>query len=499
MEVLMRKRARSLGYWGLAFFAGFGCAAGSDGDPSTGSESGGQAGTGGESMGVQDAGTGGTIWIDVGGQVDDSSATGTEVCPGCTFPTCTGAAKTTVSGVVVTPAKINPDPLYNAVVYVPGAAVEPFSAGVTCDRCGNVSGRPIAATLSGHDGKFQLQGSIPVGRNVPLVIQLGRWRRQVTIPEVKECTDNPLPAELTRFPRNKSEGDIPLTALVTSTFDPVECILRKIGIDDSEFKLPGSDGRVHAFIGTGANVGAGTPTGTALWSDNAKLAAYDLVLLPRWSTPENLHAEMADGAIARKNLVDYAGRGGRVFLTDLSYTWISSADGAFGKTAHWYAHAADGNLKPDPLHVFIDTSFPKGEALAGWLQYVGATTKKGELEISEPYHRSDAVVAPTQRWLYSKSPMPATLQEFTFNTPVEAKPADQCGRVFYSSFHIANASNGLFGALPGEGNGSIFPAECDGEKPLTPQERVLEFMLFDLASCVQVDTDPPQPPSEIPR
>jgi hypothetical protein len=30
---------------------------------------------------------------------------------------------------------------------------------------------------------------------------------------------------------------------------------------------------------------------------------------------------------------------------------------------------------------------------------------------------------------------------------------------------------------------------------LTPQERVLEFMLFDLAACVQTDGSTPQPPS----
>jgi len=38
-----------------------------------------------------------------------------------------------------------------------------------------------------------------------------------------------------------------------------------------------------------------------------------------------------------------------------------------------------------------------------------------------------------------------------------------------------------------------FPNECtDG--PLTPQERVIEFMLFDVASCVQPEDETPKPP-----
>jgi len=91
-------------------------------------------------------------------------------------------------GTVRTPAKIAADPLYNAVVYVPAAAVEPFSTGVTCDQCGAVSGKPVAAALSGTDGKFTLR-QLPSGHNVPLVLQLGRWRRQVRIPEIKACVD----------------------------------------------------------------------------------------------------------------------------------------------------------------------------------------------------------------------------------------------------------------------------------------------------------------------
>jgi hypothetical protein len=29
---------------------------------------------------------------------------------------------------------------------------------------------------------------------------------------------------------------------------------------------------------------------------------------------------------------------------------------------------------------------------------------------------------------------------------------------------------------------------------MTPQQKALEFMFFDLASCIQVDTSQPQPP-----
>ena len=72
----------------------------------------------------------------------------------------------------------------------------------------------------------------------------------------------------------------------------------------------------------------------------------------------------------------------------------------------------------------------------------------------------------------------------SFNTPVGAKPAAQCGRAVYSSFHIANGQ---------PGGGTTFPAECSAA-PLSAQEKVMEFLLLDIASCIQVDTTPPIPP-----
>ena len=403
-------------------------------------------------------------------------------CVACRWTSCPDGKQTTISGTVRTPAKLNADPLYNAVVYIPGEAVEPFPETVSCDRCGNVSGKPLAATLSGSDGTFRL-ADVPAGQGVPLVLQMGRWRRQVILPDIVECQDNAIPADLTRFPRNRSEGDIPRMALVTSSFDPEECILRKMGIDDAEFTTPSEPGRIHLFKGGGARGGAGTPNGSELWSDATTLQRYDMVLLPCGSTPDFVGTEqsLASAAAARDALASYADAGGRVFATDLSFSWITEQGSPFGATAQW----VDEPQIDEPyesLPSLIDTTFPKGQALAEWLNGVGATPISGEITLHETYRRSLAVNAPTQRWLYSNQPN--SLQSFTFNTPIAADAAQQCGRFAYSSFHIAGGGVAIE---------NTFPQECD-EAPLTPQERVLEFMLFDLASCVQIDTGKPKPP-----
>ena len=120
---------------------------------------------------------------------------------------------------------------------------------------------------------------------------------------------------------------------------------------------------------------------------------------------------------------------------------------------------------------------PKGQALADWLQAIGATTTKGSINLTNTFARLSSVVAPAQSWVTSAS----TTQTYSFNTPVGSPPADQCGRVVYSSFHIAT------------GAGASFPSECTAT-PLTAQEKILEFLLFDLAACVQTDDTPPAPP-----
>ena len=170
----------------------------------------------------------------------------------CSEPGCgeLEAKKTTLSGTIYDPAgKV---PLYNVSVYVPNRALDPVSEGLSCDQCnGRASGQPIASALTDASGHFTMDNP-PVGKNIPLVIQIGKWRRQVTIPEVVRCTDNVInDVNLERLPRNQSEGHLPLIALTTGHSDALECLLRKIGISDSEFTNDGGGGRVHLYTAGG--------------------------------------------------------------------------------------------------------------------------------------------------------------------------------------------------------------------------------------------------------
>src|SRR5262249_18963303 len=149
----------------------------------------------------------------------------------------------------------------------------------------------IAATLTDTKGDFVLD-NVPVGTDVPLVIQIGKWRRQVTLPETRACTDNHVDdPNLLRLPRSQKEGNIPRIALTTGGADRLECLLRKIGIDESEFTPEAGAGRVNFYVGAGSggpaspgyaptlNNGAPFTRAMTLWNDLNNLKQYDIVIL----------------------------------------------------------------------------------------------------------------------------------------------------------------------------------------------------------------------------
>jgi hypothetical protein len=382
---------------------------------------------------------------------------------------------TTVTGTVVAgtlPLFGAPDPIYNALVYVPNGKVQPFVPGVACNQCGaEVSGSPLVETQTAADGTFTLQ-NVPVGTNIPLVIQLGRWRRQIMIPSVAACTNTALTADQTRLPRNQGEGDIPLTAIATGFADAIECVLMKMGVDQAEFTQPGGGGRVNLYLSNGADLGPGTPPAENLWSSPTALAAYDEVLLP--CEGQQLDKSASD----QQDLIGYTNAGGRVFTTHYGYTWLYN-DAPFSGMANWNTTSGIANNSQVGT---IDTTSATGQQFQAWLGDVNALTGPGQITLANTRYDVLSVNPPSEQFIYATPPQ-QTLQ-FDFYTPIGKPMGQQCGRVIFSDFHVIDqmASN------------VTFPAECS-TVPMTAQEKALEFMLFDLASCVPAPQGPCTPQS----
>ena len=411
------------------------------------------------------------------------------------IPRCSEAGTTSVSGTAFTGAVVDPDPLYNALVYIPnvpaGTKLPPFADGPTCGACTPLTtDTAIASAVTGPDGTFTLQ-NVPAGAGIPLIVQLGRWRRQITI-DVAACTDNALPRGTVRLPRNQAEGDIPLTAVSTGDVDALECLLRKIGIDDAEFTNPSGTGRIHVYQSNGARIDAATPQEAILTGATAgrgTWSRYDQVILPC------VGSETPKSSAALGNFLDYLNGGGRVFATHFSYVWLFQ-NGPLASTGAWQPQQAH---PMDPLIATIDTSTSKGMAFAQWLRIVGALSNPAppQIQIRQPRRDLNTVnsASGAERWIYSDPAVaptpagtPATVQHYTVDTPVGAAPGAHCGRVIFSDFHV----------LDSHAKDVPFPTECE-MGPLTAQEKILEFMLFDLASCLGPSLPPPPPPPPPPR
>ncbi|MBX3201921.1 MAG: carboxypeptidase regulatory-like domain-containing protein [Labilithrix sp.] len=420
----------------------------------------------------------------------------------CKQVACAGGAKTTLEGRVFDPAgKV---PLYNVVVYVPNATPAPITAGLgpTCDRCdGEVSGKPIALTATDARGAFSLS-DVPADTDFPLVIQIGKWRRQVTIPKVAACQVATAPAALTRLPQNRAEGDIPRIALTTGSADPLECLLRKVGLDDSEFGTAGSEARVHLY--TGGSTAPATATSsfaaggafgaaTELWSSRAGLDAYDIVML----SCEGGEHESSKPEASRRALYDYAKAGGRVFTSHFHHYWFSNSPVAEVKAiASWTndftCQGGGCTFEAEPakdvvVNATVDTGFAKGAAMKAWLKNTQALTGPGDtLPIQEARHNVNAVGPGALSWMTIQNPAAGNKvahEYVSFNAPVGASDDQVCGRVVYSDLHVG----------AGDTTGAPFPNGCV-TTDMTPQQKALEFMLFDLSSCIQKDDRPPVVP-----
>jgi hypothetical protein len=462
---------------------------------------------------------------------------------------CDGGATTTLTGYVRSglqegstawvPAGTVPDPVPGVLVFIPTTSLTPFDSNpsspqVQCSQCGaDVSGSPLVEATTDFTGKFTLS-NVPVSASssdlIPIVIQLGHWRRQYSFAILNSCVQNTLPQDL-HLPSTSSEGDIPLTAISTGNYDPIECVLLKMGIRQDEFMSYSTwagetatgtapkKGRVHMYTATGGGGNNSQPgavlapqldetvlmgTGGNGSATNGNFMMYDQILLPCWGGPANKNgAELFD-------LGYYGDHGGHFFATHFSYTWLAGNNNSqLNAIANWDLRA-DDNTNPFPngtnftgnVSNTVPPTIPVTNpgVFVQWLNYVGAlsnSTPAGgggltppanpKVTITAGRHDVDSVAGQSVDWIDGTDPngrvngtTAQMLLHFTFDMPIpnpdtaDASTAGQCGHGIFSDFHVNSAN---------QSNGTTFPNECD-QNALNSQERIIEYMIWDLASCV---------------
>jgi hypothetical protein len=221
----------------------------------------------------------------------------------------------------------------------------------------------------------------------------------------------------------------------------------------------------------------------------------------------------------------YLNAGGRAFASHYQYAWFGgplasgkwyqpplptayAAPTDWGNLASWTKDVGGSeNLIGGNVQTTLSGStapFPKGVALQSWLQTLGALGQNGvpagQLSIYQPKYNAtvSSANAQSQPWIAAgaMSSEPSATMYFSFDAPVNTPiPTDggapaYCGRAVFSDLHVAGD--------PSTTDTPPTPAGC-ATGDLSPQEKALEFMLFDLSSCVISDAVPPSQTVPPPR
>jgi hypothetical protein len=420
---------------------------------------------------------------------------------GCKVNTnCPGGGHTTITGKVYDPAGRNP--LYNIAVYVPNDAtmLTAITPGTnTCLPCQPIQGA-VALAQTAPDGSFTLT-DVPTGKDVPLVVEVGKWRRVITIPNVADCATTKIPdtgSGQARLPRNRKEGDMPQMALLTGGLDDLGCFMNRLGIDSAEYSAPLAGGRLDIYQGLGNAAGGGqangpglsngkagdcTNTSCPLWASKKSFESYDIVLLACEGDTYDADARVDGGInfggtatnvtpVGKQSMHDWLNEGGKVFATHFHYTWFANGPTDFRSVATWLGPSVGSQS----INGSIDTSFPKGQAFDTWLKDVGALTN-GTLSMTGVAASVWGINNQTTlRWIYDNSS--GLTKYLSFATPIGGTTGTMggsdkyyCGKAVFTDLHAGGAPMG------------DVPGSCKSTA-LSQQEKALEFLFFDLAACV---------------
>jgi hypothetical protein len=200
-----------------------------------------------------------------------------------------------------------------------------------------------------------------------------------------------------------------------------------------------------------------------------------------WFSCECFEAPTTKDATSFDAVARYLSAGGRIVTSDFQYLWYKNSPDPGIKTIGDIPGGAPTGSSP----VLLATDFPKAKALASWMRVADPAAAAGKVTpdyVFDNFSRVDPTK--TKTWGSSSSSTTAAPHPrfVSFNVPVGAAPAAQCGKAIHLDAHV-NQSDTIDGS---------FPAGC--KTPLKEGEAAFAFFAFDLLSCIQSDDLEPAPP-----
>lgn len=405
---------------------------------------------------------------------DDGASSDLDAGPGSFGMVCGAGKSPVVTGQVFAPNGKDPVPF--AYVYVP-SSVLPIPSAVACDTCSTATDPSYVQLKTGIDGRFSLDLSgVPSAAKLQLVVRKGRFRKISPLATPACSATIAASAAQTTLPGNKTAGDMPNIAVGSGTVDHLDNVLSAMGITafDCYEGTTSTKAKCPSAASTGKKV-------RDLLTDPTKLDSYGLLFL---SCAPGIWASYsaADQSAIATNLGAWVKAGGRLIVTDQSYDYLSQTwpDPIVWNGAPRTAPAAwqVGTTSGSGANVGVA---PSGGTYAGTIDDVNVTAWLKLPEIGVTTAPSVTLSGWLAPWSVQKSLSTGTTQiahgtidyQYPWMTGTKTSAAapltsqfivNKCGRVIYSSYHTDTGSTSL-----------------------SPQERILEYLMLDSAACLPND------------
>ena len=408
---------------------------------------------------------------------------------------CSGGGETTVTGTVYDPAGKNP--LYGIVVYVPSETPAAITTGASCYSCNSLyTGNPIAYAVTDSAGKFTIHG-VPDGANIPLVVQVGKWRMQYTLPSVTACQANDSGALLNdeaqaaeqphgrRHPEHRHRDRRRRLARVPAAPHRrrrVRVRTRGRAAPDAFTSSTATAGPTRRPPGPTRGARSGTRSRTS-WRTTSRCS-------PARGTRRRATATAAPSRPRCSRRSSTTPRTAAACSRRTTTTTGSTR----ARSAAEPGHVADGRpaLRHRSERHHPDDA-ARRPALPARRRDAAVDDQRQRAHERRAAHRASAPQRARhggQHGVASRGSRrtPRRIRRARPSTsrstrPSASAPDEQCGRVVYSDLHVGAASGDYGGYTDNIPANAIVPTGC-GDGDLSPQEKALEFMLFDLSGCI---------------